>query len=135
MKTWVKFLLALLLLYGNGYAQGFVNLNFESTTITPVVFPGGTRYTATVPGWTWTPDGNSINSDPNSVAYNDLALDSSAITLQGTNSPVYPVIQGKYSILLQGGSSFAPSTSYASIGQTGLVPSTAESIIYWGGRF
>lgn len=115
------------------YAQGFVNLNFESTTITPVVFPGGTRYTATVPGWTWTPGGNFVNGDPNSVGYNELALDSPAVNLQGTNSPFAPAIQGKYSILLQGGSSFVPSTSFSSIGQTGQIPLTTESIIYWGG--
>ena len=115
------------------FGQGFVNFNFETTTITPVVFPGGTRYTATVPGWTWTPDGNFVNGDPNSVGYNDLALDSPAVNLQGTNSPFAPAIRGKYSILLQGGSKFVSSTSYSSIWQTGQVSATAVSLIYWGG--
>jgi hypothetical protein len=113
--------------------QGFVNLNFESTTITPVVFPGGTRYTATVPSWTWTPGGNFVNGDPNSVGYNELALDSPAVNLQGTNSPFASAIQGKYSILLQGGSEFVPSNSYSAIWQTGQIPANAKSLIYWGG--
>jgi hypothetical protein len=115
------------------YAQGFVNLRFETTTITPVVFPGGTRYVATVPGWSWTPPGNFVNGDPNSVGYNELALDSPAVNLQGTNSPFAPSIQGMYSILLQGGSQFVPSTSYSAIWQTGQIPATSESLIYWGG--
>jgi hypothetical protein len=122
-----------LLLTWDLYAQGFVNLGFETTTITPVVFPGGTRYTATVPGWTWTPGGNFVNGDPNSVGYNELALDSPAVNLQGTNSPFAPAIRGRYSILLQGGSQSVPSTSYSAIWQTGQIPASAESLIYWGG--
>jgi hypothetical protein len=65
--------------------------------------------------------------------FNNIALDSPAVTLQGTNSPFYPAIQGNCSILLQGGSSSVPSTSYSSIGQTAQIPSSAKSIIYWGG--
>ena len=120
-------------LAGDAYAQGFVNLGFETTTITPVVFPGGTRYTATVTGWAWYPPGNFVNGDPNSVGYNDVALDSPAVNLQGTNSPFAPAIRGRYSILLQGGSQFVPSNSYSAIWQTGQIPANAESLIYWGG--
>lgn len=124
---------AVLVCTPNLFGQGFLNLNFESTTITPVVFPGGTRFTATVPGWTWTPPGNTINADTNTVAYNEVALDSPAVTLQGTNSPFAPAIQGKYSILLQGGSPNVPSTSFSSIGQSGQIPLNAASLVYWGG--
>ena len=120
-------------LAGNVCAQGVANFGFGATTITPVVFPGGTRYTATVPGWTWTPPGNGVNGDPNSVGYNEFALDSAAVNLQGTNSPFAPAIQGRYSISLQGGSQFVPSTNYSSIWRTGQIPATAESLIYWGG--
>ncbi len=114
------------------FAQGFVNLNFESTTITPVVFPGGTRYVATVPGWIWTPSGNLVNGDPNSVGFNEAALDFPAVDLQGTNSPFAPAIQGKYSVFLQGGDLPPPYAIVASFGQTGQIPLTAQSIIYWG---
>src|ERR1041384_2433999 len=94
----------------NLHAQGFINRGFETTTITPVVFPGGTRYVATVPGWAWTPPGNFVNGDPNSVGYNEFALDSPAVNLQGTSSPFAPAISGSYSISLQGGSQFVPSS-------------------------
>jgi hypothetical protein len=118
--------------------QGFVNLGFENTTLTPVFinsFSGFYDTNATVPGWTWTPLGNASGVDQGTtVSLNSIALDAPAVTLHGTNDPYgYQAIRGKYSILLQGGSPFVPSTSYASIGQTGQIPSTAESIIYWGG--
>ena len=123
-----------LLLTWNAYAQGFVNLRFESTTITPVVFPGGTRYTATVPGWTWTPGGNPVNGDPNSVGFNDLALSSAAVNLEGTNMfAPYSAIQGNYSIFMQGASYNGGRGS--TIGQTGQIPANAKSITYWGGNF
>lgn len=67
------------------------------------------------------------------VALDDIALDSPAVTLQDANSPFAPAIEGNYSIYLQGGSISAESTSGASIGQVGEIPLTAESIIYWGG--
>jgi hypothetical protein len=88
----------------NVLGQDFVNLDFENTTITPVYFPGGTRYTATVQGWTWTPGGNFVNGDPNSVGFNDLALSSPAVDLEGTDfGAPYSAIEGSYSIYMQGG--------------------------------
>jgi len=131
--TRIACLLVLLLVAGNVYAQGFVNLGFETTTITPVVFPGGTRYTATVPGWTWSPPGNFINGDPNSVGYNEQALDSPAVNLHGRDSPSAPAISGNYSILLQGGSQSVPSGSFSAIWQTGQLPADARSLLYRGG--
>ena len=116
--------------------QGFVNLGFENTTLTRVLvneYSGYYSTNATIPGWDWSPHANAGYSDPNTtVAFNDLALAASAVTLEGTNGP-YRAISGKYSILLQGGSSFVSSASYASIGQTGQIPSSALSLIYWGG--
>lgn len=119
--------------FANVYAQGFLNRGFETTTMTPVVFPGGTRYVATVPGWAWSPPGNAVNGDPNSVGYNDFALDAPAVILQGISSPFSPAISGSYSILLQGGSQSVPSSSYSAIWQSGQVPADAQSLIYWGG--
>jgi hypothetical protein len=112
--------------------QGFINLSFENTQITTVVFPGGNQYTATLPGWTWSPHVNFVNGDPNSVPLNDIALDDSDVTLQGTNSPFAPAIQGNYSLLLQGGTIASESGHGAFIEQTGQVPLTAKSIIYFG---
>jgi len=118
----------------NVSGQGFVNLDFENTTTTPVYFPGGTRYTATVPGWTWTPGGNFVNGDPNSVGFNDLALSSPAVDLEGTNfGAPYSAIEGNYSIYMQGG--YYNGASGSTIGQTAQIPSDAKSITYWGGNF
>jgi len=131
-----QIILAITLLAGvcDGFSQGFVNLNFENATITTVSFSFGNEYVATVPGWTWSPSVNPVNGDTNSVPFNSFALDANEVTLQGTNSPfgIYPAIQGKYSILLQGGSSADPDTNGASIMQNGKIPATAKSITYWG---
>lgn len=117
--------------------QGFVNLGFENTTITPILvnsFSGFYDYIATAPGWTWTPQNNAPGVNVNSmVSLNDIALDAPAVTLQGTDSPYEPAISGKYSIFLQGGSFAVSPTSYAAIWQAGQIPSTAESMTYWGG--
>jgi hypothetical protein len=114
--------------------QGFVNLDFEDTTITPVGSPASTSYVATVPGWTWSPPGIFAYYYADCVAYNDIALDSPQVTLHSVDDPFgYPAIDGNYSILLQGGSQFVSSTSYSAIWQTGQIPATAESLIYWGG--
>jgi hypothetical protein len=119
----------------NAPAQGFLNRNFDTTTLTTVHFPGGDRYTATIPGWAWnTP--NYVDGDPNSVALNDIALDAPAVTLQGTSSPFFPALQGGYSVLLQGGTMagglVTGNTNGASVYQTGQIPSTSLSLTYLG---
>jgi len=121
----------LLMCIGVGYSQRFVNLDFETTTITTIHNPGGDTYTAKTPGWSVNTF-NYVNGDPNSIPYNNIALDSASVNLEGTNSPYAPAIQGLYSILLQGGTAFAPTTNGASIWQTAQVPVTAQSITYWG---
>jgi len=131
--------LALMILWGEiASGQGFMNLGFENTTLTGVLVNSDSGYydtNATIPGWDWSPHANAGYSDPNTtVAFNDITLDSSGVTLHGTNDPTgFQALRGRYSILLQGGSQFVSSSSYASIGQTGQVPSSAESITYWGG--
>ncbi len=115
----------------NATSQSFINLGFETTTITAVSFPGGTRYTATIPGWSWNTF-NPVNGDPNSIALNDVALSAPAVTLHAVDSPFFPAIRGSYSILLQGGS-IPGGADGASIFQTGQVPFTSQSLIYSGG--
>ena len=114
--------------------QGFVNLGFENTTITTVHFPGGDRFTATIPGWSWSTF-NFVNGDPNSVALNEVALDAPAVTLHGVNSSFSPAVNGNYSVLLQGGSTSGVmyfGTNGASIFQTGQIPLNSQSLIYSG---
>ena len=104
------------------HAQGFINLKFETTTIS-----GGA---ATVPGWTWT---TFYYSDTNLVPYNNASLSAPAVNLEGTNSLFAPAIQGNYSILIQGGDRFSFTTNGASIMQTAQIPVTGNSLTYWGG--
>jgi len=126
------FIVALLLSFRSASAQGFVNLGFENTTITTVHYPGGDRYTATVPGWGvfGFPYGN-----PTDIGYNEVALDAPMVTLQGTSSPYFPAVQGSYSVLLQGGTTaggLVYNTNGASVFQTGQIPVTSQSLIYLG---
>jgi hypothetical protein len=116
--------------------QGFVNLGFENTKLTAFLVNEYSGYYATngtVPGWDWSPHQTFGFGDPNTtVAFNNIALDAPYVTLQGANGFI-PAIRGNYSILLQGGSFYVSSNAYAAIWQTGQIPSSAVSLIYWGG--
>lgn len=115
-------------------AQTFVNLGFESTTISTVHYPGGDRYFATLPGWSYY--GIPSEGGPGTVNYNTIALDAAAVTLHGTSSLSAPAIQGSYSVLLQGGTiagGMAYRTNGASVFQTGQIPASSLSLIYLGG--
>jgi PEP-CTERM motif len=122
-------------------AQPFTNLNFESPTII-TSSPSGYGFnfgTARIPGWTtygsyFTRTFES-GGDPTIVLFNNQGLDSASVSLVGTNYWT-PAIQGNYSVLLFGGT-FAyqqvnNTTNGASIGQTGQIPLTAQSLTYWG---
>jgi PEP-CTERM motif len=128
LKIEIGILFALAALCGNGAAQGFVNLNFEQSVIN-----SGTSGTANVSGWTEYNGWSDVNySGGMTVVYNNQTLDDSGIALEGTDYWT-PAIQGKYSILLFGGSIYAEnSTNGAAIGQTGQIPASAQSITYWG---
>lgn len=135
MRIEIGILLALAALCGNGAAQSFVNLNFEQSDINSGTSESGFN-TANVPGWTeYNGYGDANYSGGMTVVYNTQTLDDSGIALEGTNYWT-PAIQGKYSILMFGGTIYAQnSTNGASIGQTGQIPLTAQSIIYWGNEF
>jgi hypothetical protein len=146
MKTKIIGLIFLLLV-GRGFAQGFANLNFENAQFTVDSsgnFFGGTFYpyavyaSSAVPGWT-----AYLDSVPQTdILSNDATLGSAMVSLQGTNLPYYeyfllPAFQGRWSILLQGllGDTNLNNGTYpviASIGQTGQIPASAESLLFWG---
>ena len=127
------FTFALLAVAHIGFCQGFVNLAFESTTITTIHNPGGDSYTATTPGWSVNAF-NYVNGDPNSIPFNSIALDAPSVNLEGTNSimPLIQPIQGKYSIFMQGGTIHVSETNGASIWQTAQVPIGSQTLTYWG---
>lgn len=114
-------------------SQGFINLNFESSKLTNIVYFGYPGTVATVTGWAYS-GVNPVNGDPNTFPYNSTSLDAPAVILEGTNNPYGPSsIQGKYSIYLQGGSAFQSATNGASIWQTATISASSLSIYYWGG--
>jgi hypothetical protein len=125
----------------NVSGQSFVNLDFEHPTIitsSPSAY-GFNSGTARIPGWTTY--GNYFTKtyesggDPTIVLFNSEALDSASVDLEGTNY-FRPAIQGQYSVYLQGGTlayqQVNNTTNGASIGQTGQIPLTAQSITYCG---
>ena len=118
-----------LLLVGtpSGFAQGFVNLDFEDATVTatPVNGYGGSVDPASAfPGWT-------VGGSGTYVLYNNLTLGSPAVILMGPNSPNgagFTPLDGSYSayIYYLNGSGYQQPT----LSQTGLVPADAQSISF-----
>jgi hypothetical protein len=129
MKTIPTLLLIILIsFFRDVYAQGFVNLNFESATITPVFPPLTSTIVANnaIPGWTAYFGGVAQTS----ISYNGFSLGGATVSLGDTNNPsgLLP-LRGKYSVLLQGSSLGAPTA--ASIGQTGQVPINTLSLLFF----
>jgi len=129
MKTWIKLLFVVLLLCRTGYAQGFVNLNFESAVIQTNL--GTTFYvdpSKAIPGWTAYANTSALNT----IGYNTISLGGAAVFIEDTNAPSGggPLpIQGKYSVFLQGSTPAAAGT--ASIGQTGTIPISTLSLSFF----
>lgn len=118
VKYKILFMLSLAL-PNAGYAQGFVNLDFESADLSgfgagPV--PSGDA----IPGWT-AYIGTTAQTE---IIYNELSLGAPTVAIFGTGG-MPPPLDGVYSIDLFGGG--GPSTG-VSISQTGLVPADAASI-------
>lgn len=141
----VIFTATLLSLAEAGFAQGFVNLDFESAhfAIDPSgnFAPYSVYASNAISGWT-----AYLGGVPQiDVLSNDATLGSAMVSIQGTNLPEFetltgfaePALQGRWSILLQG---FSGNTNVltggtpvvASIGQTGRIPLTANSVLFWG---
>ena len=129
MKITIKILFALLVLWQNAEAQGFVNLDFESATLFPVPsgqFGGEVSSTNAIPGWT----GSLGTIQVTQVLQNNFTLGNASIDILGPNWSFAGIIEGQYTLVLQPG--FDPFGSghdvSASISQTGLVPADARSI-------
>jgi hypothetical protein len=100
----------------HAFAQGFVNLDFESANLSGYS-AGSVPATDAIPGWTAYIGGMSLTNITYDASENQLEVD----IIGSTN------IQDNYYIYL-GGSFNDP----ASIGQTGTIPITAQSIIFSG---
>jgi len=133
MKNCILIIL-ILIIRQNLEAQGFVNLDFEQSTIVssnPSGF-GFNTGNADVPGWTefngW---GDANYSGGATLIYNSQPLDEPGVALEGTDY-FTPAIQGQYSIYLSGGDILG-GTQGAAIGQVGQIPLAAQSVTFWWG--
>ena len=134
MKYFCATLVIVSLLVGSGrcISQGFVNLNFEEATVSTV--PGYSFYvyaSNAIPGWT-----ASLDSTPQSIiGYDTVSLGGAAVFLEDSSSSVAP-LQGEYSILFQGAEGNPNQNGgdplTASISQTAQIPSTTQSLTFWG---
>jgi hypothetical protein len=130
MMKFLSAIIAIILLFVEqvGLSQGFVNLNFEAANLSAYgTGPAGVSTKDAIPHWTAYIEGQPLTD----IVYNTVALDDSAVSIHGTNSSSVTPIQGKYSILLQGGTQYSYSTNSA-IGQTGQIPVNALSLVFWG---
>jgi hypothetical protein len=117
-------ILLLLIFAQHGFSQSFVNLNFEQATI--VAGPGGRGVVASnaIPGWTAYTDGLPQTV----IAYNTISLGGALISIHDTKDLALPPLQGVYSVNIQGSD---PGITSAAIGQTGQIPTDAQSLTFW----
>ena len=111
-------------------AQSFINLDFETALIRTNGAPQGMVVAnSAIPGWI-----AYVNGVPSTyIWYSGASLGAAAVTLEpafGSFTPV-PQVQSNYYVYLQG-SSDTPQHDSAAIGQTGQIPLSAQSIIFWG---
>jgi hypothetical protein len=112
---------ALLLENQPGFAQGFVNLDFESANLTGL--PTGSVPAANAfPGWT-------VNAQY--IIYDDVSLSGNSISIMDANGyPPFP-IQGNYFAFLNSGNTPGMGIP-VSLGQSGTIPLGTQSITFWG---
>lgn len=109
-----------------GLAQNaFYNLDFENP-IEPLIRAGD--YTVStadgIPGWT----AYSGNEPDSRMFYNTRSLGAPAVSLEGPGSGSENVLQGNYTVLLQG--EWHDQLIPASIAQTGQIPVDSLSVIF-----
>jgi hypothetical protein len=112
-----------------------VNLDFENASLIPDHSSGAWGYYASnaIPGWTLFARDSAFQGGD--VYYDNFSLGGGAVSLIDTNTTSwgynYPPIQGKYYVMLM--SFNYPGYEYTvGIGQTGQVPTSAQSITFLG---
>ncbi len=101
--------------------QGFVNLNFESAILNPIVVSGVpyVQFSAAYPGW-------SGQQPAYLVLYNSLYIGSSGLAIIDSNYVNPPAIGHGVTAVLQGGVG-----SEIALFQTGLVPADTMSLRFY----
>lgn len=114
-----------------GCAQGFLNLDFESSN--PQGYAAGSSIPINLafPGWAaYYASSNNPTAADATVYYDTVNLSIGGVFLVDTNGIGHPTpIQG-YSVLLVG--PIPTVATSASIGQTGQIPITAQSLTFFG---
>jgi hypothetical protein len=107
-------------------AQGFVNLDFEAANLSAYgTGPAAVPTTNALPGWT----AYTYGSPASTIFFNTVSVGAAAVSIQGPGS-MEPVIQGNYTVYLQGSSGGTPGS--AGIGQSGQIPAGDRSLSFWG---
>jgi hypothetical protein len=122
MKRNIILLVLIFIGIQSAFTQGFINLDFESANLSGYnagLVPAGDA----IPGWTAYISGISQTN----VYYNAINRAGGEVEILGPGSG--SAIQGSYSILIAGNESLG---QVVSIGQSGTIPSTAQSLIWWG---
>ena len=105
------------------FAQGFINLNFESANLTGYPQTSPVPATNAFPKWI-------VNAQY--VLYDNFSLSGESISIVGQAPPnSYPPIQGAYYALLVAGNNPVGANSI-SIGQSGTIPLGMQSMTFWG---
>jgi hypothetical protein len=112
------------------HAQGtFQNLNFEAANV-PDVPPrqGGDRVSVSngVPAWTVYLGGVQQGL----MFHNDISIGAAEVAIYGPQWFPSQILEGNYTVSLQPSTAGPPTT--AAIGQTGRIPQTAQSVIFYG---
>jgi len=119
--------LLILLAASSALAQGtFQNLDFEDANLldTSGQFGGLVSSLDAIPGWT----AYYGNVQTSQVLQNNETLGNVNISILGPNWNFTPILQGKYSVLLQAGLVLSTTPTPAAIAQTGAIPVTALSL-------
>jgi hypothetical protein len=113
------------------FAQGFVNLDFESAQL-PVIpagqFGGYVQVTDALPGWQVF---HGVSNSPvNNVLHNNATIGTINASIFGPNYTVRTIIEGQFMPFLQAGNPGVVGFSNRSvtIEQSGLVPAFAQSL-------
>ena len=112
-----------------GWAQGFINLDFESANLATI--PAGQYgfYVSSldaIPGWAASIDGKQVTQ----VLQNNGTLGDPSFSIWGPTGTGFGVLQGRYSVVLTGGYVLTGSPHVTSISQTGLVPVSARTLLF-----
>jgi hypothetical protein len=128
-------LVAVIVMATKAYSQGFANLDFEHPILPLNPVFNTVSATNAIPHWSAYYSTSTFTNQAGSIAYDTVSAGGALIILEDSNAPGGPFpIQGSYSVFLEGASGiFGNNPTAASIGQTGTIPSTAQSLTFYLG--